>query len=130
MTSNLFLRGILALDAASCAAMGLPMTLAATQLAPPFGLGDELIFAVGLMLLPLAAFIGWLASRSSPPRPLVWLVILGNLAWTVESFWLIAQKAVVSRRSERFRRDPGAGGARGGGPGICRAARIRIAGAE
>lgn len=93
MSSTLFLRRILALDSASCAAMGLMMSLAASPLAPLLGLPRGLIFAAGAALLPLAAFIGWLASRPAPPRSLVWLVVLGNLAWTAESFVLLAQQA-------------------------------------
>jgi hypothetical protein len=86
MTNTTFLRRILALDALSCLAMGLLMGLGAAALAPLFGLPEPLVRVAGLALLPLAAFIAWLASRPNPPRPLVWVVILGNLAWTVESF--------------------------------------------
>jgi hypothetical protein len=91
MTSSLFLRRILALDALSCVAMGLLMGLGATQLSPLLGLPQPLIRAAGLLLLPLAAFIAWLASRPAPPRGLVWVVILGNIGWTAESFVLVGQ---------------------------------------
>jgi len=91
MMSSLFLRRILALDALSCAGMGLLMGLGAASLAPLFGLQEPLVRIAGLLLLPLAAFIGWLASRHAPPRGLVWVVILGNLGWTAESFAVIAQ---------------------------------------
>lgn len=91
MSSTLFLRRVFALDSLSCLAMGLLMGLGAAALAPMFGLPEALIRIAGLLLLPLAAFIGWLASRPSPPRPLVWIVILGNLGWTAESFAVIAQ---------------------------------------
>ena len=91
MASTLFLRRILALDAASCAAMGLAMSLAATPLASLFGLPDDLIRTAGLLLLPLAAFIAWLASRPAPPPLLVWVVIVGNVGWTAESFVLLGR---------------------------------------
>ena len=91
MSQTLFLRRILALDSLSCLAMGLAMGLGAAALAPLFGLPEPLVRIAGLALLPLAAFIFWLASRPAPPRPLVWLVILGNLGWTAESFAVIAQ---------------------------------------
>jgi len=58
MTSTIFLRRILALDALSCAGMGLAMGLAAAPLAPLFGLPEGLVRGAGLLLLPLAAFIG------------------------------------------------------------------------
>ena len=92
MSQNLFLRRVLALDSLSCLAMGLLMGLGAATLAPLFGLPEPLIRIAGLVLLPLAAFIGWLASRPAPPRLLVWAVIIGNIAWTAESFALIAQQ--------------------------------------
>ena len=91
MASTLFLRRILALDAASCALLGLAMALLAPSLSLLFGLPDGLVRGAGLMLLPLACFIGWLASRPAPPAPMVWLVILGNLAWTAESLFLLGQ---------------------------------------
>lgn len=91
MPSSLFLRRILALDALSCLAMGLLMELGAALLSPMFGLPEPLVRTAGLLLLPLAAFIRWLATRPAPPRALVWIVILGNLGWTAESFALIAQ---------------------------------------
>ncbi len=86
VSNTLFLRRILALDALSCLAMGLLMGLGAAALAPLFGLPEPLLRFAGLALLPLAAFIFWLASRPNPPQPFVWVVILGNLGWTVESF--------------------------------------------
>ena len=72
MNQNLFLRRVLALDSLSCLALGLGMSLAAAPLAPLFGLDATLIRFAGLALLPIGAFIGWLASRPAPPRLLVW----------------------------------------------------------
>ena len=91
MASTLFLRRVLALDAASCAIMGLGLSLGSGALAPLFGIPENLLSAAGLLLLPLACFIGWLSSRRVPPSLPVWLVIAGNLAWSAESFALIAQ---------------------------------------
>jgi hypothetical protein len=90
MNSPAFLRRVLALDSASCAAIGLLLCLGAAPLAGMFGLGERLLFGAGVLLLPLAAFIAWLASRATPPAALVWLVIAGNVAWSVESFLLIS----------------------------------------
>ena len=91
MINTLFLRRVLALDALSCLAMDLLMGLGAAGLAPLFGLPEGLVRGAGLALLPLAAFIFWLATRPIPPRPLVWVVILGNLGWTAESFLTLGQ---------------------------------------
>lgn len=90
MNSPLVLRRVLALDSASCATIGLLLCLDAAALSQLFGLGERLLFGAGLLLLPLAAFIAWLASRPTPPAALVWLVIAGNVAWAAESFLLIA----------------------------------------
>ena len=96
MSSTLFLRRILALDSLSCLAMGLLMGLGATSLGPLFGLPEGLVRGAGLALLPLAAFIFWLATRPNPPRALVWIVILGNLAWTAESFITLGQSEATA----------------------------------
>lgn len=93
MASTTFLRRVLALDAASCALLGLLLVLDGAALSPLFGLGERLLFGAGLLLLPVAAFIAWLASRPSPPSLLVWLVIVGNIAWTAESFLLVATES-------------------------------------
>ena len=89
MASTTFLRRVLALDSACCAAIGLGLGLAASPLATLFGLPVELVRTAGLLLLLLAAFIAWLASRPAPPPLLVWIVIAGNLGWTAESFALL-----------------------------------------
>ena len=93
MNNPVFLRRVLALDSASCAMIGLLLCLGAAPLSGLFGLGERLLFGAGLLLLPLAAFIGWLASRPAPPAPPVWLVIVGNLAWTAESLLLISTES-------------------------------------
>ena len=90
MNSPLFLRRALALDSASCALIGLMLCFGSAPLPALFGLGERLLFGAGLLLLPLAAFIAWLASRPAPPAPLVWLVVAGNIAWAIESFLLIS----------------------------------------
>ncbi|HTU11899.1 MAG TPA: hypothetical protein VMG08_13495 [Allosphingosinicella sp.] len=91
MQNTLFLRRILALDSLSCLGMGLLLALGAASLAPLFGLPETLLRFAGLALLPVGAFMGWLASRPMPPRALVLVVILGNLAWTAESFITLGQ---------------------------------------
>ncbi|HYW16773.1 MAG TPA: hypothetical protein VE891_11565 [Allosphingosinicella sp.] len=93
MNNPILLRRALALDSASCAMIGLVLSLGAGPLAELFGLGERLLFGAGLLLLPLAAFIAWLASRPAPPSLLVWVVIVGNLAWTAESFLLISMES-------------------------------------
>jgi hypothetical protein len=91
MSSTLFLRRVLALDALSVAGTGILLAAAAAPLAPLFGLPEGLVRGAGLLLLPLAVFIGALASRRSPPPLLVWVVIVGNLGWAAESFIVMGQ---------------------------------------
>lgn len=91
MSPTLFLRRILALDSLSCAAMGLLMAFGTSSLAPLFGLPEPLVRTAGLLLLPLAIFMMWLATRPAPPRALVWVVILGNVGWTAESVIVLGQ---------------------------------------
>ena len=96
MSSSLFLRRVLALDSLSCLALGLVMGLGAAMLAPLFGLPEPLVRIAGLALLPLGAFIGWLASRPVPSPALVWVVILGNVGWTAESFVVLGQNQATA----------------------------------
>ena len=96
MSSTLFLRRILALDSLSCAAMGLLMAFGAAAFVPLFGLPEPLVRTAGLLLLPLAVFILWLASRPAPPPALVWVVILGNVGWTAESFVVLGQNQATA----------------------------------
>lgn len=91
MSSPLFLRRVLAFDALSCLSIGLLTSLGANPLARLFGMPESLLLWAGLLLLPLAAFIGWLSSRAQPPALLVWVVIVGNLGWVVESFVVIGE---------------------------------------
>lgn len=91
MTPTIYLRRVLAFDALSCVAIGLALTLAADTIAVAAGLPRPLVFGAGMALIPIAAFIGWLASRPAPPAMLVWLVIAGNIAWSAESFFTLAQ---------------------------------------
>lgn len=87
--STLFLRRVLLADAASCAGMGLGMLLFATPLAALLNLPTTFISEVGVVLLPCAAFIVYLASRPVPPRMGVWAVIALNAVWVVESCALL-----------------------------------------
>ena len=82
--SNL-LRTILKLDAASCLAMGAIVTLAAGALEAPFGINAAVLQAAAASLVPVGLFILWLGTRREAPAALIWLVILGNLGWTLGS---------------------------------------------
>jgi hypothetical protein len=88
-TSPHFLRRVLRLDALTCVASGLMMTLGADILAPLFGLPRALLMEAGLLLFPIAAFILFVASRDRLPPALVWMVVAGNVLWAANSFFLL-----------------------------------------
>lgn len=75
---------VLRVDAFTCAAMGLLLVAAPTPLSAWLGLPLPLLFWAGVVLFPCAALM-LLAARRPPIRPLVGLVVLGNLAWVAAS---------------------------------------------
>ena len=85
-----FLRRVLWVDTATCAATGALLALDDTLLAHLFGLPAALLFASGAALFPIAAFMLWTATRSRIPAAAAWLVILGNAGWVLASFGVLA----------------------------------------
>jgi glucose uptake protein GlcU len=81
--ARLTLKQLLVVDALTCVVTGLLFVIAAAPLAGLLGLPQNLLFYAGLVLFPCAALMT-LAARTQSPA-LVWLVILGNLAWAVGS---------------------------------------------
>ncbi len=84
-----FLRRVLLLDAVSSGAMGLAMIAFAELLADLLQLPVELVSQAGIILLPFAAFVGFVASRSEPARLAVWAIIAINIVWVVDSVVLL-----------------------------------------
>jgi hypothetical protein len=84
-----FLRTVLLTDAATCAASGLLMTLAAEPLARLTGIPGGLPLSAGLSLFPIAAFIAAVALRVPTWSAGVWLVVLGNVSWVLGSVWML-----------------------------------------
>jgi hypothetical protein len=76
-----FLRRTLAVDAATCVAMGALLVAFQAPLAGLLGLPAALLFYAGLALFPCAALM--LAAHRS--RALAWLVVAGNAAWVAAS---------------------------------------------
>lgn len=83
------LKNILALDAATCALMGIALALAAPALSSVLALPHGLLFYAGLLLLPIAAFMAFLAWQANPWSAGVWLVVLGNAAWVLASIGVL-----------------------------------------
>ena len=80
-----FLRRTLALDAATCVAMGALLVALQAPLAGLLGLPAALLFYAGLALFPCAALM-LVAHRS---RALAWLVVAGNAAWIAGSVFVL-----------------------------------------
>lgn len=87
--SSRFLRNALALDAAACAATGLLLGLGAGALAGLLGFPAEFLRGAGLVLLPCAALLGFLASRARLPRLAVYAVIGINILWVADSVLIL-----------------------------------------
>ena len=96
MNMTPFLKRVLLLDAASCLGMAALLLPGATALAPLLGLDRSLLVGAGAALAPLGLLILWMATRRTLYVWLVGLVFVGNLLWTVESFFLLAVAAGVT----------------------------------
>jgi hypothetical protein len=89
-----FLRRALLADAAFSGVSALVLTFGAGAFASLFNLPQGLLLETGLFLIVYAAFVGWLGSRQSTLKALVWIVIIGNAAWTLASIALLFSGAV------------------------------------
>ena len=107
-----FLPRVMAADALSCAATGALQLGLGDTLARLTGLPAPLLGGTGVFLLAYAVFAAWIARCPVPPRSLIGLVIVGNLAWAAGCAallllgggftptalgvaWVLAQAAVV-----------------------------------
>jgi len=88
-TTPAFLRFALAVDAASCLAMGMLLLAGAGVIDSLLGLPGTLLRTAGATLLPFAAVLAWLATRPNPPRAGVIAVIVCNIVWVAESLILL-----------------------------------------
>ena len=84
-----FLRRVLLADAVSGLAMGAMLVLGAGALEPLLGLSVTLLREAGLVLLLIAAFVGYVGLRRALSRRMVWAVIALNALWVVDSFVLL-----------------------------------------
>lgn len=87
--SPLFLRRVLLADAATGILTGMLLALDAGFLEPLLGLPATLLRDAGIVLLPLAAFVGYVGLRKELSRRLVWVVIAFNMLWVADSAVLL-----------------------------------------
>jgi hypothetical protein len=86
---SLFLRRALLADAIFSGVSAVLLTLGASALASLLNLPEALLRETGLFLIAYAALVGWLGTRQSMPKALVWVVVAGNAAWTLASIALL-----------------------------------------
>jgi hypothetical protein len=84
-----FLRRVLLVDAVASGAMGLGMIAFTDLFARVLQLPAQLLSEAGIVLLPFAAFVGFIASRQTPARFAVWAIIALNVIWVVDSIVLL-----------------------------------------
>ena len=89
-----FLSRALLADAVFSGVSAVGLTFGAGVLAAFLNLPEALLRESGLFLIAYSAFVGWLGTRQSMLKALVWLVIIGNAAWTLGSIALLFSGAV------------------------------------
>jgi hypothetical protein len=87
---SILLRRALQADAAFSGVSAVLLAGASTPLAALLSLPAALLFGSGLFLVGYVLLVGWMSSRDTLARPLVWTVIAGNAFWTVASIALVA----------------------------------------
>jgi hypothetical protein len=95
LASPRFLPRVMTADALSCAATGALQVGLTDMLARLTGLPASLLIGTGVFLLAYAVLAAWMAARAVPPRRLVGLVIVGNLAWALGGVALLASDLVA-----------------------------------
>ena len=97
-----FLKRVLARDAASCLGIGAALALGAGALAPLLGLERSLLFGAGATLIPVGLFMLWAATRATPPRPAVYLIVAGNMLWVLESLIVLRGAEAITAWGTAF----------------------------
>lgn len=83
MNRSTTLRRVILLDAAASGAMGLLFLFGAGLIDQPLGLPEGLLRWTGLVLVPFAAGLAWIATRASIAPEAVRTVVMLNVAWAV-----------------------------------------------
>jgi hypothetical protein len=85
MLMSRLLKLALVVDAITTAASGLVLALLGGGLASLLGLPASLLQVTGVILLPYAALVGYLAAREQVTAAAIWAVIVVNVLWAVDS---------------------------------------------
>jgi len=92
--SFLTLPRILAVDAATCAAMGVALVFAADPAGSLTGIPAPLLYWAGMALVPIAGFMAVVARMAPIPIWAINLIILGNALWVLASIALPLSSAI------------------------------------
>lgn len=87
---NPSIRPLLAIDAATCALMGVFLAAASGPIADATNIPAVLLLAAGLALFPIALFMGAMGALKAPPAWATALVVAGNMGWVLASIALPA----------------------------------------
>ena len=98
------LRTLFFIDAATCVLMGLGLLVASGPLSTLLGLPFSLLQYAGLALMPIAAFIVWVAVSPGAFPAAPWAVISGNVAWVGASIVLLTVAWVSPNPVQRMMR--------------------------
>ena len=83
------LRRVLLADAVVSGGAGLLMVGGTSFLTPVLAVPESLLRVAGLVLLPYAAGVAYLATRPQLQRIAVWVVITSNALWALDSIVLL-----------------------------------------
>lgn len=83
------LRLALAADALASGAMGILLAIAAEPLSVWFGLPAALLREVGILLIPYAGLLVYLARKEPAPHRPAQLIVAGNVLWVAGSVALL-----------------------------------------
>ena len=86
-----FLRRVLLLDAVASGATGVLALVGADVLQQILAVPAPLLRWAGVILIPFAALLVYLARKSTVSRIAVWDVVVINIAWVIASFALLAE---------------------------------------
>ena len=88
MVMSRLLKLALAVDAVATATTGLGLAMAGSSLAGVLGFPAALLQITGVILLPYAAVVAYLAARVDVPPAAIWTVIVVNALWAVHTIAL------------------------------------------
>ncbi|MCO6383777.1 hypothetical protein GTH22_13655 [Oceanicola sp. 502str15] len=82
---RLSLQTILAVDAATCVALGMLLVFASGPISVITAIPGSLLFFAGLLLLPIAVFMVIFTQTATVPAWAVQVIVAGNVLWVLGS---------------------------------------------